>query len=104
MAFALFPFLVCIALKAPPFAILAIPFTIQLHSDRLMWIHRWIGRSVYLLTVIHVATWTVQLCKDHRHGQQGAIALTYAFLYEKFVYGVIVSFRYFVKSVVSDKY
>ena len=104
MAFALFPALVCIALKVPPFAILAIPFTIQLHSDRLMWIHRWVGRSVYLLTVIHVTTWTVQLCKDRRHGLQGPIALRYAFLYDKFVYGMIVSLGYLNKWTSSDNY
>ncbi|KAF8334273.1 uncharacterized protein EI90DRAFT_3051676 [Cantharellus anzutake] len=89
MAFSLIPVCVCIALKAPPFAILAIPFTIQLHSDRLMWIHRWIGRFIYLLTVAHVVTWTIQLCKDRRHGSFGTIALGYTYLYDKFIYGVV---------------
>lgn len=35
IAYALFPLVVLFALKAPPFAIFAIPFTIQIHFDKL---------------------------------------------------------------------
>lgn len=87
IAFALFPLCILFALKSSPFAILA--YTVQLHFDKLAWLHRWTGRLIWLLTAVHIAFWSVQLVKDRRVGT-GKIAYLYAFKYEKFIYGWIV--------------
>jgi hypothetical protein len=64
IAFALFPLCVLFALKAPPFAIFAIPFMIQFFFDKLAWLRRWTGRLIWFLTSIHIALWSVQLVRD----------------------------------------
>lgn len=87
IAFALFPLCVLFALKSPPFAILV--YTVHLHFDKLAWLHRWTGRLIWLLTGFHIAFWSVQLVQDRRVGT-GKIAYTYAWEYEKFIYGWIV--------------
>ncbi|KAF9053720.1 hypothetical protein BDZ89DRAFT_1153422 [Hymenopellis radicata] len=86
IAFAMFPLCVLFALKAPPFAIFALPFTTQIHFDKLSWLHRWTGRLIYLITLLHVAFWSIQLLNDRRP-RDGKIAYTYAWQYEKFIYG-----------------
>ncbi|KAL1747574.1 hypothetical protein HDZ31DRAFT_31801 [Schizophyllum fasciatum] len=88
IAFALLPLCILFALKAPPFAILALPFTVQMHFDKLSWLHRWTGYLIYLLTVLHVALWSVQLATEKRD-RTGKIAYTYAFGYQKFIFGWI---------------
>lgn len=88
IAFALFPLCILFALKAPPFAIFAIPFMIQLHFDKLAWLHRWVGRLIWFITALHVAFWSIQLAKDQRAGT-GKVAYTYAWQYEKFIYAWI---------------
>lgn len=88
IAFALFPLCVLFALKAPPFAIFAIPFMIQFFFDKLAWLHRWTGRLIWFLTSIHVALWSVQLVRDH-NPSTGRIAYVYAFSYMPFIFGWI---------------
>lgn len=88
IAFALFPLCVLFALKAPPFAVFALPFLIQLYSDKLAFLHRWSGRLIWLVTTLHVALWTVQLCRDTI--EPGTPIFTVAFTYEKFVFGWLV--------------
>ncbi|KAH7914687.1 hypothetical protein BJ138DRAFT_999553 [Hygrophoropsis aurantiaca] len=88
IAFALFPLCVLFALKAPPFAIFAIPFMIQLFFDKMAWLHRWSGRLIWFLTAIHVALWSVQLAQDRRAGT-GKAAYIYAWSYEPFICGWI---------------
>lgn len=88
IAFALFPLCVLFALKAPPFAIFAIPFMIQFFFDKLAWLHRWTGRLIWFLTSIHVALWSVQLVRDH-NPSTGRVAYVYAFLYMPFIFGWI---------------
>ncbi|KII88473.1 hypothetical protein PLICRDRAFT_41633 [Plicaturopsis crispa FD-325 SS-3] len=88
IAFALFPMCILFALKAPPFAVFAIPFMIQLHFDKLAWLHRWSGRLIWLLSAAHVALWSVQLARETRPAT-GQIVYTYAWKYEKFIYGWI---------------
>ncbi|TFK55046.1 hypothetical protein OE88DRAFT_1717113 [Heliocybe sulcata] len=88
IAFALFPLCILFALKAPPFAIFAIPFMVQLHFDKLSWLHRWVGRLIWFITTLHVAFWSVQLASDKRTGT-AKIAYTYAWQYEKFIYAWI---------------
>ncbi|KAG1756729.1 uncharacterized protein EDB91DRAFT_32712 [Suillus paluster] len=88
IAFALFPLCVLFALKAPPFAIFAIPFMIQFFFDKLAWLHRWTGRLIWFLTSIHVTFWSVQLVRDHKPST-GRIAYVYAFSYMPFIFGWI---------------
>ncbi|KAG6333650.1 hypothetical protein ID866_5437 [Astraeus odoratus] len=86
IAFALFPLCVLFALKAPPFALFAIPFMIQLFFEKLVWLHRWSGRLIWLLTAVHVVLWSIQLARDH-NPNTGRPAYVYAFMYEPFIYG-----------------
>ncbi|KAF5377054.1 hypothetical protein D9757_007741 [Collybiopsis confluens] len=81
IAFALMPLCVLFALKAPPFALFAIQFTTQL-------LHRWVGRLIWFLTLLHVILWSVQLLLDRR-STTGKIGYIYAWQYEKFIYGWI---------------
>ncbi|KAL0581716.1 hypothetical protein V5O48_000298 [Marasmius crinis-equi] len=83
IAFGLMPLVVLFALKAPPFAVLALPIT-NLHFDKLSWLHRWSARLLYFITLSHVALWSVQLAVDYRKGQPG---YSYAWQYEKFLFG-----------------
>lgn len=89
IAFALLPLCVLFALKAPPFAIFAVPFTVQLYFDKLAWLHRWAGRLIWFLASIHVAFWSIQLAKDV-NPSTGRIAYVYAWSYTPFIYGWIV--------------
>ncbi|KAK0210788.1 hypothetical protein DFS33DRAFT_322028 [Desarmillaria ectypa] len=86
IAFCLLPLCVLFALKAPPFAIFALPFTTQIHFDKLSWLHRWSGRLIYIITLLHVVFWSIQLLRDTR-GLTGKEAYVYAWQYEKFLYG-----------------
>ncbi|KAJ1309512.1 hypothetical protein OPQ81_006286 [Rhizoctonia solani] len=88
IAFSLFPLCVLFALKAPPFAVFALPFTTQMHFDKLALLHRWSGRIIWIITTIHVATWGVQLGRDERHGA-GGIAWDYVWQYPLFIYGIV---------------
>ena len=90
IAFSLFPLVVLFSLKAPPFAIFAIPFTVQIHFDKLARLHRWLGRLIWLICAAHVVTWSIQLYHDHRHGHPGR-AWAFVWVYHKFTYGIIVS-------------
>ncbi|KAI8998563.1 hypothetical protein BD414DRAFT_575075 [Trametes punicea] len=83
VAFALFPLCVLCALKSPPFAILSLPCLVQLYFDKLLFLHKWIARLIYLLTLFHVAFWSVQLSIERREST-GKIAYIYAWQYEKF--------------------
>lgn len=89
IAFALLPLCILFVLKAPPFAIFAIPFLIQLFFDKLAWLHRWSGRLIWLMSTTHVALWTVQLLRDRRE-TTGRMALVYAWQAPRFIYGWIV--------------
>jgi hypothetical protein len=89
LAFALLPLCIMFALKAPPFAIFAIPHLVQLHFDKLSWLHRWSGRLIWFVTFLHALFWVIQLCMDRRR-ETGVIALKYALIYDRFIYAVIV--------------
>jgi hypothetical protein len=90
IAFALLPLCILFALKAPPFALFAIPRLVQLHFDKLSWLHKWCGRFIWFITALHVALWSIQLSRDRRDAT-GKPALTYAWEYDKFIYGWTVS-------------
>ncbi|TFK89134.1 hypothetical protein K466DRAFT_487441 [Polyporus arcularius HHB13444] len=83
IAFALFPLCILFALKSPPFAIFSMSCLVQLYCDKLLWLHKWTARLIYLLTVLHVAFWSVQLLIESRNGK---VAYTYAWSYEKFLF------------------
>lgn len=89
ISFSLLPLCVLFALKAPPFAVFAIPFMIQLYFDKLAWLHRWSGRLIWLTSTAHVVLWTVQMVTEHRPST-GQIVLKYAFLEMRFIWGWIV--------------
>jgi hypothetical protein len=89
IAFALLPLCVLFALKAPPFALLANSWTINVHFDKLAWLHRWSGRLIWFVAAVHTALWSVQLSKDKRTGTD-QVAYVYAWGYTKFVYAWIV--------------
>ncbi|KZO95850.1 hypothetical protein CALVIDRAFT_598906 [Calocera viscosa TUFC12733] len=89
IAFALFPLSVLLALKAPPFALFALPVLTSLHFDKLTRLHKWCGRIIYLLTVGHVVTWVIQLAKDKQDGVSNKSALSFVLLYQNFIYAII---------------
>ncbi|KAF7440529.1 hypothetical protein PC9H_000875 [Pleurotus ostreatus] len=86
LAFALLPLCVLFALKAPPFALFAIPFTTQFYFDKLSWLHRWSGRLIWMVSALHVLLWSVQLSLDRREGT-GVAPYVYIWRYPKFIYG-----------------
>jgi hypothetical protein len=96
IAFALFPLVILFSLKAPPVAIFAIPFLIQVHFDKLARLHRWLGLLIWLITTAHVVTWGVQLFNDRRgsSGRQNADkpAWYFVWLYPLFIEGCVVRF------------
>ncbi|KAG8940828.1 hypothetical protein FRC04_005009 [Tulasnella sp. 424] len=100
IAFSLFPLVILFSLKAPPFAIFAIPFTIQIHFDKLARLHRWTGRLIWFITTIHVVTWGIQLFIDERHGHKG-IAWKFVWVYNKFIFGVIAYIALTVLTIAS---
>ncbi|KAI0065366.1 hypothetical protein BV25DRAFT_1776687, partial [Artomyces pyxidatus] len=84
-AFALFPLCILFVLKAPPFALFAISFLTDFHFDKLIWLHRWTGRLIWLVAAIHTALWSVQLFNDKRV-DTNKMAYVYAWQYPNFIY------------------
>lgn len=93
LAFALLPLCVLFALKAPPFALFAIPFTTQFYFDKLSWLHRWSGRLIWMVSALHVLLWSVQLSLDRREGT-GVAPYVYIWRYPKFIYGWTVCYLF----------
>jgi hypothetical protein len=102
IAFALFPVVILFSLKAPPFAILAIPFLIQVHFDKLARLHRWTGRLIWFIVTIHVITWGIQLGRDKRGASNRehmhSPAWLFVWQYPLFIEGMIVSTTIFCSS------
>ena len=90
IAFALFPLCILFGLKAAPFTIFALPYTIQFSFDKLSTAHRWVGRLIYLITVIHVVCWSIQLATTN-NPVTGRNAYIYAWLHPQFIWGWAVS-------------
>lgn len=86
IAFALFPLCILFALKAAPFALFALPYTTQFSFDKLSTLHRWVGRLIYFITVIHVLSWSIQLATT-KDPVDGRTSYVYAWLYGPFVWG-----------------
>lgn len=85
-AFALLPLCVLFALKAPPFAVLALPFMAQIHFDKLVRLHRWTALLIWVLVAVHISLWSVQLAKDTRAATDKRV-WAFVFEYDKFRYG-----------------
>ncbi|RSH80974.1 uncharacterized protein EHS24_008405 [Apiotrichum porosum] len=89
MSFALFPLVVLLALKAPPFAIFSVKVFTHLYSDKLMTFHRVTGWIIWAMTTAHVALWTVQLFRDQYNGKAVWFTL---FTSVRFVCGIVAYF------------
>lgn len=97
VAFALIPLCVLLAVKAPPFAVFALPFTAQIHFDKLAWLHRLSGGLIWLLASIHVVLWSIQLLKDQRTDTE-MTAYYLAWRRREFVFGWTVSATHLLSS------
>lgn len=93
-AFALLPLCVLFALKAPPFAVLALPVMSQIYFDKLVRLHRWTAHLIWFLVTVHVALWSVQLARDKRAATDKRL-WAFAFEYDKFRYGWTVSLSFY---------
>lgn len=94
IAFSLFPLVILFSLKAPPLAVFAIPYLVQIHFDKLARLHRWTGRLIWFITTVHVFTWSVQLGRDKRGTgnakYRDAPVWMFVWQYPLFIEGVIV--------------
>lgn len=88
MTNALTPFIVVIALKQIPFALLSTKLLGGFAFDRLSFMHKWGGRVVWLFATAHVALWSVQLGQDKAFG--GSV-YSFVFMWTKFRWGWVVS-------------
>lgn len=93
IAIGLFPFCVLLVTKAPPFAILAIPYFVQIWNDKLVFLHKWTGRLIYFITAIHVVFWSVQLAEDTVSPTDHNPVWSVIFAHIPFVYAWLVSTR-----------
>lgn len=91
MTNALTPFIVVIALKQVPFALLSTKLLGGFAFDRLSFMHKWGGRVVWLFATAHIVLWSVQLTKDQAFG--GSM-WGFVFMWTKFRWGW-VSYGFF---------
>ncbi|PWN31233.1 uncharacterized protein FA14DRAFT_30082 [Meira miltonrushii] len=91
MTNALTPFVVVIALKQVPFALLSTKFLGGFAFDRLSFMHKWGGRVVWLFATAHIVLWSVQLSKDQAFGGP---MWAFVFMWVKFRWGW-VSYGFF---------
>ena len=89
-AFALFPLVIVLALKAAPFALFAIPGLVGYSHDKMIRLHRYVGRLVWFVTFLHVVFWVVQVSKDKR-ANTGKLIITYVWQYYRFRFAWVVS-------------
>lgn len=90
VAFSLFPLVVVLALKAPPFAVFAIPGLVAYSHDKMIRLHRYVGRLVWFVTLLHVLFWVVQVLRDRR-ALTGKLVFAYVWQYQKFRFAWVVS-------------
>ncbi|WVQ84567.1 hypothetical protein IAT38_006721 [Cryptococcus sp. DSM 104549] len=93
MAFALMPLVVLFALKAPPFALLAVRAFTHVYSDKLALLHRAAAWIVWGFTTIHVVLWTIQLFQDQRNGRAVWFIIfnSYRFIFGCVAYGMMTA-------------
>jgi hypothetical protein len=91
MTNALTPFVVVIALKQIPFALLSTRLLGGLAFDRLAFMHKWGGRVVWVFATLHVSLWSVQLAQDQAFGES---MWAIVFMWTKFRWG-FVSYGFF---------
>ncbi|UZJ54713.1 hypothetical protein CBS101457_004033 [Exobasidium rhododendri] len=91
MTNALTPFVVVIALKQIPFALLSTRLLGGLAFDRLAFMHKWGGRVVWFFATAHVVLWSIQLSQDQAFGKS---IWDIVFMWTKFRWG-FVSYGFF---------
>lgn len=90
VAFALLPLVVVLALKAAPFALFAIPGLVGYGHDKMIRLHRYVGRLTWFVTFLHVIFWVVQACRERRTGT-GEMLITIIWQFQKFQFAWVVS-------------
>ncbi len=90
MTSALTPFVLVLALRQRPFALLANRALGGWAFERLSFLHKWAGRIVWLFATAHVVTWSVQLGEDRALG--GRMIWSFVFRWPRFRWGFVVSF------------
>ena len=89
MTNALTPFVLLLALKQVPFALLSLKIFGGFSFDRLSFLHKWGGRLVWLFATAHICAWSVQLASDTALG--GQAIYSFAFMWGRFRWGWVVS-------------
>lgn len=102
IAFALLPLCIFLALGMPPFALCALP-VVEIHFGKLMWLHSWSARLIWLFATFHVTLWSVQLFKD-RQEYSGNLAYQIIWQHREFIYGWVVRTHHFetVANIISS--
>lgn len=91
MTNALTPLALLLALKQVPWALLSTRALGGYSFDRLSFLHKWVGRIVWLFATAHIVTWSVQLGMDTAIG--GQMIWSFVFLWPRFRWGFVVSAR-----------
>ena len=91
MTNALTPLALLLALKQVPWALLSTRALGGYSFDRLSFLHKWVGRIVWLFATAHIVTWSVQLGMDTALG--GQMLWSFVFLWPRFRWGFVVSMR-----------
>ncbi|GJJ14283.1 hypothetical protein Clacol_008547 [Clathrus columnatus] len=99
----LFPLCVMFVTKAPPFALLAAPYLVQIWNDKLVFLHKWTGRLIYFITSIHVVFWSVQLAQDRISATDNNDVWTVIFLHVPFIYAWVAFIFFTILMVLSLK-
>lgn len=81
MSNALTPFIVILALKQVPWAIISLRIFGSYGFERLSFLHKWGGRLLVAFAVVHTVTWSVQLYRDQ---QFGGSLWSFVFIWNRF--------------------
>jgi len=85
---ALTPFVLILALKQVPFALLSTKLLGGYAFDRLSFLHKWGGRIIWMFASFHVGTWSWQLRLDTAFQSR---IWGFVFMWQKFRWGFVVS-------------
>ncbi|CAO1624385.1 unnamed protein product [Jaminaea pallidilutea] len=78
---ALTPFILILALKQVPWALVSTKVLGNFAFERLSFLHKWGGRLMWLFAAAHTITWSVQLYKD---SQFGTSLWSFVFIWPRF--------------------
>ncbi|KAK0553388.1 hypothetical protein OC846_002548 [Tilletia horrida] len=85
-AFAMTPLVVIVALKQVPWALLSTKWMGGLAFDKLSFLHKYVGRMIWVFATAHVAAWSVQLARDTQYNQS---MWNFIFWWVKFRWGIV---------------